>query len=440
MRLILQFMLPVFLGNLFQQMYNLVDTMIVGRLLGVNALASVGATGSLIFVVLGWVIGTTSGFGVMISQSFGAQDEKRMREQLAAAVVWCVLQSVVMTIVFVLFNDRILHLMNAPDTIFEGTRAYMHVIYCGICASFLYNMLAATSRALGDSKTPLYFLIISSLLNIVLDYTLIAIIPLGVAGAACATVASQAVSGVLCFLYIRRKYPLLRFCRSDWERAPQHLLRLMSIGAPMGLQFSITGIGTMIVQTALNLLGATYIAGFSAAIKVQNTVTQVFPAIGVTVANYTGQNRGAGDLGRVREGVRSGLLLTVICAILCAIFVFFGSDPLTQLFVSGDGADEVIAASRTLLHISLWFYIPLGTIFIFRNVLQGLGYGLVPMMGGIFELAARAVGTVLLASPFGYAGICFTDPLAWVSALIPLIPYYIVKMKKIVLESQGQQK
>lgn len=433
MLLMLQFALPIFIGNLFQQLYNVVDTIIVGRLLGVNALAAVGSTGSLNFAVIGLVIGMTSGFGVMMSQSFGAGDDQRLRRYVAVSAELSAMIAIAMTVILLLLNGQILKWMNSPAEIYQETKSYIGVIYAGLAASFLYNLLAAIARAMGDSKTPLYFLIISSVLNIILDYVLIAVIPMGVAGASVATVTSQAVSGILCFFYIKKKYEILRLKKEDWHFSLRMASDLLRMGIPMALQFSITAFGTIIVQTALNLLGPIYIAGFSTANKVQNVVTQMFPAIGLTVATFTGQNRGAGKLDRVRQGVREATILAVIAAAICMVLVYFGGDLMTQLFVSSEeGTAELFAASRQMFRTCMWFYLPLGMIFVFRNVLQGLGFALVPMLGGVFELAARGFGTMLLAGPFGYAGICFTDPLAWLAALIPLAPYYFIQMRKML--------
>lgn len=434
--LMLQFAIPIFIGNLFQQLYNVVDTIIVGRLLGVNALAAVGSTGSLNFAVLGMVVGMTSGFGVMMAQSFGAGDENRLRRYVAMSARLSVMIALGMTVILLAANGTILRLMNSPDEIYDDTRAYMAVIYGGLLAAFLYNLLAAAARAMGDSKTPLIFLIVSSVMNIVLDYVLIAVVRLGVAGAAYATVISQAMSGILCYFYIRKKYRILHLQKDDWTFRGRYAADLLKMGIPMALQFSITALGTMIVQTALNLLGPVYIAGFSAANKVQNVVTQVFPAIGLTVATFTGQNLGAGKMNRVRQGVRDALLIVIVAAGICMFLIYFGGDLLIRLFVSGDeNTAELFAAARQMFTTCLWFYVPLGTIFVFRNVLQGMGFGFIPMMGGVFELFARGLGTYFLADAFGYRGICFTDPLAWVAALIPLIPYYLVQRKKYLMKN-----
>ena len=255
-RLILLFTIPVFVGNLFQTFYNLVDSVIVGQFLGVNALAAVGGTGSLMFLVLGWVNGMTSGFSILIAQSFGAGDDKRLRHCVVMSVYLCAAMAVVMTGGLLVANESILQVMNTPQEILGDSASYVGVIYAGLAATFAYNMLAGISRALGDSRTPLYFLVLSSALNILLDLLLVAVLPLGVAGAGYATVIAQTVSAVLCFCYIRKRYEVLRITREDRAFSARSAGQLLGIGIPMALQFSITGLGTMVVQASLNLLGA----------------------------------------------------------------------------------------------------------------------------------------------------------------------------------------
>ncbi|MEE0420383.1 MAG: MATE family efflux transporter [Lachnospiraceae bacterium] len=428
-RLILLFTIPVFVGNLFQTFYNLVDSVIVGQFLGVNALAAVGGTGSLMFLVLGWVNGMTSGFSILIAQSFGAGDDKRLRHCVVMSVYLCAAMAVVMTGGLLVANESILQVMNTPQEILGDSASYVGVIYAGLAATFAYNMLAGISRALGDSRTPLYFLVLSSALNILLDLLLVAVLPLGVAGAGYATVIAQTVSAVLCFCYIRKRYEVLRITREDRAFSARSAGQLLGIGIPMALQFSITGLGTMVVQASLNLLGASYIAAVSAVNKIQNIVTQLFPSLGVTLATYVGQNVGAGNYRRIRQGVRHSLVLELVFSVAAAVFVYFAGDFFIRLFVQ-DPTGEIRGIARQMFHIVAWFYPPLGAIFLFRNALQGLGDGLVPMLGGVFELIARVGAIVLLAGPFGFTGICFSDPAAWVSALIPLIPVYFFRMRR----------
>ncbi len=430
-RLIISFMLPVLAGNIFQQFYNVVDSVIVGQFLGVNALAAVGSTGSVVFLVWGLVTGLTSGFSVILAQQFGAGDKKGLCRYEGASVWLCGVIGILMTVILMLGLNPILRLMNTPDEIFGETRAYLGVLFAGILITFAYNMLAGMLRALGDSKTPLLFLVIASILNIVLDIVFILYCNTGVAGAAYATLIAQAVSALLCVRHIAKKYEILKISRQDIHCSVSSAKKLLNVGIPMGLQFSITAIGTMIVQAALNGLGPVYIAGFSAAGKIGNIATQPFPSLGVAMATYTGQNMGAGRFDRVKKGVSAGFAICMVCSVITGAAVYLFGPYMMKIFASGESG-QMIEYGVEYLKISAWFYPPLSLIFLYRNTLQGLGDGLVPMLGGVFELAARFGAILVLAEPFGYTGICFSDPAAWVMALIPLVPVYYWRMKKII--------
>lgn len=429
-RLIISFMLPVLAGNIFQQFYNVVDSVIVGQFLGVNALAAVGSTGSVVFLVWGLVTGLTSGFSVILAQQFGAGDKKGLCRYEGASVWLCAVIGILMTAVLMLGLNPILRLMNTPDEIFGETRAYLGVLFAGILITFAYNMLAGMLRALGDSKTPLLFLVIASILNIVLDIVFILYCNTGVAGAAYATLIAQAVSALLCVRHIAKKYEILKISRQDIQCSVSSAKKLLNVGIPMGLQFSITAIGTMIVQAALNGLGPVYIAGFSAAGKIGNIATQPFPSLGVAMATYTGQNMGARRFDRVKKGVSAGFAICMVCSVITGAAVYLFGPYMMKIFASGESG-QMIEYGVEYLKISAWFYPPLSLIFLYRNTLQGLGDGLVPMLGGVFELAARFGAILVLAEPFGYTGICFSDPAAWVMALIPLVPVYYWRIKKI---------
>lgn len=429
-RLIISFMLPVLAGNIFQQFYNVVDSVIVGQFLGVNALAAVGSTGSVVFLVWGLVTGLTSGFSVILAQQFGAGDKKGLCRYEGASVWLCGVIGILMTVILMLGLNPILRLMNTPDEIFGETRAYLGVLFAGILITFAYNMLAGMLRALGDSKTPLLFLVIASILNIVLDIVFILYCNTGVAGAAYATLIAQAVSALLCVRHIAKKYEILKISRQDIHCSVSSAKKLLNVGIPMGLQFSITAIGTMIVQAALNGLGPVYIAGFSAAGKIGNIATQPFPSLGVAMATYTGQNMGARRFDRVKKGVSAGFVICMVCSVITGAAVYLFGPYMMKIFASGESG-QMIEYGVEYLKISAWFYPPLSLIFLYRNTLQGLGDGLVPMLGGVFELAARFGAILVLAEPFGYTGICFSDPAAWVMALIPLVPVYYWRMKKI---------
>lgn len=428
-RLILQFMIPVCLGNIFQQLYNIADSIVAGQFLGVNALAAIGSTGALMFFVTGWLNGLTSGFAVLVSQWFGAKRYDQMRHYVAMSVYLSIACALLMTVGLSIANEPILRLMNSPENLMPDIKAYMGIIYAGLLVTVAYNALAGFLRALGDSKSPLYFLIISGVINVILDIVFIVYFHMGVAGCAYATVAAQAVSALLCLLYIVKRYPILHLKKEDFRVSFQSFGRLLALGVPMGLQFSITAIGTIIVQSAVNIYGAAHMAGYSAAGKLQNIIATVFVAFGATIATYVGQNHGAGKPERVREGVHCTQLMVLVWSVVAMVLVFFCGKYMTYLFVSSSEQD-VVNVSVTYFRTVFWAYPFLGSIFVYRNTLQGMGYGLVPMLGGIFELVARAGIVMLVAGRTSFQGVCLADPAAWFAALIPLVPYYFHIMKK----------
>ena len=428
-KLIIRFMIPMFLGNLFQQFYNVVDSIVAGQFLGVQALAAIGSTGSLMFFVIGWLNGLTSGFAIMVAQCFGAKKEDRMRHYVAMSVYLSVAFAMVMTIGLTLANEPILRLMNYSEEIMPEVKAYMGIIYAGLLVTVAYDALSAFLRALGDSRSPLYFLMISAGINVFLDIVFIVVMGMGVEGCAYATVIAQAISAFCCFIYIVKKYPILHLKKEDFRYSWNSVKKLLGLGIPMALQFSITAIGTIIVQGAVNVYGETYMAGFSAAGKLQNILTTVFVAFGATVATYVGQNRGAGRIDRVREGVRCTQYMILAWSVIVMILMFFFGKYMTCIFVNSSETD-VLAVSVEYFHTVFWCYPFLGSIFLYRNTLQGMGYGLVPMMGGIFELAARTIIVLLVAGRTSFRGVCLADPAAWIAALIPLVPYYIYIMRK----------
>ena len=430
-RLILSFMIPTYLGNIFQQFYNLVDSIVAGRYIGVNALAAIGSTASLIFLVIGWLNGITSGFAIMVAQSFGAKDYRKMRHYIAMSILLCFGFVVVMTGGLLVLNVPILRLINTPADIIGDTAAYMRIIYAGLFVTGAYNAFAAVLRALGDSRSPLYFLIVSAFINVVLDIFFSVRLHMGVDGCAWATVISQGISALLCLIYMIRRFELLKLSKEDFRKNFPVMGRLLAIGIPMGLQFSITAIGTIIVQGAVNIFGAVYIAGFSAAGKIQNLVASVFVSFGATIATYVGQNRGAGNMERIRQGVRSTQIMILIWSVVMFTFIQIAGGPMIHIFVD-PAQTEVVQAAKDYFTAVAWCYPFLGSIFLYRNALQGLGYGLVPMMGGVFELVARAlVVMITVRLELGYMATCASDPAAWMAALIPLVPYYIHVMKKI---------
>lgn len=429
-KLIIQFMIPVCLGNIFQQFYNIADSIIAGQFLGVDALAAIGSTGSLIFFVTGWLNGLTSGFSIWVAQWFGAKKLDRMRHFIAMSIYICVFFVVIMTAGLLIANESILRLMNSPENLMEDISSYLAIIYAGLVVTCAYNALASVLRALGDSKSPLYFLIISAVINVGLDVAFIVVFHMGVEGCAYATVIAQGISAFLCLIYIMKKFDVLRLKKEDFEFSFLTIKRLLTLGVPMGLQFSITAIGTIIVQGAINVYGAVYMAGFSAAGKIQNIICTVFVSFGATIATYVGQNRGTGRMDRVKKGVHITQAMILISSVVLMAVVYLFGKYMILIFVDPTETG-VIQAAETYFRTVAWCYPFLGSIFLYRNALQGLGYGLVPMLGGIFELGARALIVFLVAGSASFAGVCMSDPAAWIAALIPLIPYYFWVMKKI---------
>lgn len=429
-KLIARFIVPIILGNIFQQLYNMVDTIIVGRFVGVDALAAVGATGSVIFLILGFTQGLTTGFTVLTAQRFGAGDREGMRKSIGNAVVLSVFVTVFMTALSMTGMNTLLRWMNTPEDIFQMSREYILIICAGICCSVLYNLQASILRAVGNSVIPLVLLLISSVVNIVLDYVLIVYAHMGVSGAAAATVASQGLSGVLCLIYIVRAVPLLHVSRGHFRLDGDCVKHQMSVGIPMALQFSITAVGTILVQSALNLLGSMAVAAYSVSVKVEQLATQPFAAMGATMATYSAQNRGIVDIGRIRRGVKTANIMSAIYAAAIYGIIFFLLPYIIPLFTN-ENVEVVYGYARTYIGICGAFFIPMGMIFIFRNALQGCGFGFIPMLGGVVELAARGVLAFVAARLTSYVGVCLATASAWFTAGMFLWAAYHVLMRRL---------
>ena len=433
---ILLFSIPLLIGNVFQQFYSMVDTIIVGRFVGVDALAAVGSTGSLVFLINGFALGLTSGFSVMVSQRFGANDEKGLRKAVSSSVVLCSALVVILTTISLIAAKPLLHMMNTPDNIFADAYTYVVIIFAGIITTVAYNMMASILRALGDSKSPLYFLIISSVLNIILDLVFIINFNMRVAGAAYATIISQGVSALLCFIYILKKYTILKLSKEDYKVKKSMYIRHLKIGIPMALQFSITALGLVTVQGALNTLGATVIAAYTASSKALQLVMQPAVTYGVTMATYCGQNLGAKRYDRIKDGVNKAAIISIVTSLIAGfVLIAFGTQ-FVKLFIDNPDA-QILAYSKKVLDISGIFFIPLGLIFIYRNALQGIGESFVPMMAGVAELGARSLVAFTLPSFLGFFGICLADPVAWIAASIPLGVYYYITIKKLLAKYES---
>lgn len=430
MKLILGFSIPLLFGFLFQQFYSVVDTIIVGQFLGVKALAGVGATGSVNFMIVGFCIGVCNGFAIPVAHRFGAKDYSGMRQIVANGAWLTAFFSLAMTAVVTLLCRNILILMKTPEDIFAYSYSYILIIFIGLPATFLYNMLSGIIRSMGDSKTPLVFLIISSLLNIGLDLLCIRVLQMGVKGAAVATVASQLISGLLCLLYMIKKFEILHITKEEWAMNPDHMKQLCSMGVPMGLQYSITAIGSVILQTAVNSLGSLVVASVTAASKVSMFFCCPFEAMGSTMATYGGQNVGAKKLARVGEGLKACLFLGVLYSLLAFVVLYFFGADLTALFV--DSAEsEMLANARQFLTINSAFYVPLALVNIIRFLIQGMGFSTFAILAGVFEMVARALTGLVLVPHFGFTGACFASPLAWLFADAFLIPAYLHVRKKL---------
>ncbi len=435
--IIIRFTIPLFIGNVFQQLYNMCDTIIVGRFVGANALAAVGSTGTIMFLILGFCSGLTSGFAVLTAQRYGAGDIAGVKKSVANSFLLSGVLIVVMTVGSLAIMRPLLRLMNTPEEIFADAYAYISVICMGIIASVAYNLLSALLRAVGNSKMPLVVLVFSAVLNVILDLVLIVFFHMGTAGAALATNLAQGISSVLCWLYILKKVPELTPDKGMWRYYPWATARQLQVGIPMALQFGITASGTMIMQAAINLYGATAVAGYTAASKVQGLITQGNFSIGQTMATYVGQNYGAGEYERIRKGVKSAVISITVYAVAAAFLVVVALRPMIALFFSsGTDIDAMMPYARMYIVCCALFYIPLGYIFVFRNAMQGCGYGLLPMLGGVMELACRLALAIASMYTMNYLMASLCDPIAWLGAgIFTAVTYcYVIRRVKETLQ------
>ena len=429
-RLILGFAVPMLMGLLFQQFYSMVDTIIVGKYLGVSALASVGSTSSINFMIIGFCTGVCSGFSIPVAQRFGAGDHHGLRCFVANAGWLSAIFSAVMTVIVCFLCMDILRWMDTPDDIIQGAYDYIFIIFAGIPVTYLYNILAGIIRSLGDSRTPVYFLLLSSVINIFLDLFTILVMGMGVEGAAYATVISQAISGVLCFLYMRSHFPILRMTREERKFNLRMAKILCGIGIPMGLQYSITAIGSVILQTAVNGLGSLYVAAISAGNKLTLFFTCPFDALGATMATWAGQNVGAGKIDRVKEGVKYALLIGCVYAVAAFVILTLFSKYLALLFLDADEVSTIGNVSLFLFGNSL-FYIALVFVNVVRFSIQGMGFSTFAILAGVFEMFARTFAGMCLVPIFGYPAACFASPMAWIAADIFLVPAFLHCIKKL---------
>lgn len=436
---IMRFALPLVLGYILQQMYLVIDAAIVGRWVGVGALAAVGASSSIMFLVMGFCNGSCAGFAIPIAQAFGARDYHKMRVYVANAVRIAVVLAVVVTFLTCLLCARILRVVNTPADVFGDAYTFLFLQFVAIPFTIAYNLLAGFMRALGDSKRPFIFLVFSSVANVLLDVLLILVVGMGVEGAGIATLLSQVLASALCVLYIRRNLGLLIPHGDELRYDNKRISVLLNNGLPMGLQFSITAIGSIMLQSANNALGTVYVASFTAAMRIKYLFTCVFENIGVAMATYCGQNIGAGRIERIRLGEWSAVKIMLVYFVFTAIVIFPFADFMMQLFVSS-GEREVVANAARFMRVSCYFYPALGLLTIFRYSIQGLGYSNLSMFSGVMEMVARCVVSVWLVPAFAFTGVCFGDPVAWVCADLFLLPAFFLLYRHLgkTLQRRGK--
>ena len=433
--LILGFSIPMLAGLLFQQMYNLVDTIIVGQTLGDSALAAVGSTGSINFLINGFCMGICSGFAIPVAQRFGAESYDSMRKFVGNSIILSDIFAIVITTFVSIFCFQILEIMQTPKDIIELAYSYISIIFFGIPVTFLYNLTAGIMRSLGDSKTPTYFLIMAAGINIVLDIVFIIVLGMSVDGPALATVISQLIAGLSCLIYMKKKFPILKLKRSDLKLGPHHSQVLISMGIPFGLQYSITAVGSVILQTAVNGLGTIAVASMTAGAKVSMFVVCHFDALGGTLATYAGKNVGAKNIPRVKKGVWTAQLLGTIYAVFIFIVLYFAGRYILRLFTS---TDIVIEQAMMFLLANGITYTLLAAVNIFRFAIQGMGFSTFAIYSGVMEMIARILVAFTFVPMIGFSGAIWASPVAWLFAVIFLVPGLYYCCRKLDVKFNGE--
>lgn len=425
---ILLFMLPLALGSIFQQAYNLADAAIVGQTLGADALASVGVSSSVQFLVLGFCTGSAQGFAIPIATAFGAKREKDIKQYFYIGFILLLIIACIVTTGCTLLTKQILQLLKTPTNIMDNSYWYLFIIFLGIPFTLLYNYLAAVLRSIGDSKTPFLFLAFSSVLNIGLDFFCIVNLHWGVPGAAIATIFSQAVSSFLCLFLIHIKFPLLHTTPEAKKWDKEMALRMVNMGVPMGLQFSITAIGSMMMQASNNALGSEFVSALAAGQKINNFAMCPFEALGASISTFISQNLGAKNKGRIYEGLKIGTILALIYSVVAGLVLVFTGYYLGKLFVSSSEVTVLTYTAQYLKYVGI-FYALLGLLYVYRMSTQGIGESRLAIQAGVLEMIARTGASLLIVSKLGYTGICIEDPLAWIFADVYIIPicFYAIK-------------
>ena len=439
LKIMLLFSIPLLIGNIFQQFYNIADIIIVGRTLGMNALAAVGAVSPLFFLIMFIIVGMTNGFSVITGQRFGAKDYEGVRRSVTMSTILSCGLTLAFTIVCAFTMPLILHMMNVPQEIYKDAHYYIQIVIGGLIIANLYNLLASVIRALGDSMTPLYCLIIASILNIFLALLFILEFHLGVPGSAYALVLSQAFSALLCIWYVKKHFPILHFKKQDWifdwKEDYKFALEHLKVGLPMAAQFAILGTSILIIQSVCNSFGPDIIAAFTAALRIEQIATLPMISFGVALAAYVAQNFGAGNFSRIRFGVKKASLINVGLSIVMAFIMHFWGGNFVRIFV-GHQNEHIVDIAHNYLFISSIFYFFLAQIFIYRNALQGLGRAVIPMLASFGELLMRAFAAIYLAAKIGYYGVFFAGPIAWVAASLVLATGYYSTIKQFIMKTQ----
>jgi putative MATE family efflux protein len=432
------FSIPIIIGNLFQQLYQVIDTLIVGRFVGVDALAALGVSGPIGFTLIGFAIGISTGFSVIVSQKFGAGDEDGVRKSIAMSIMATLICSIIITLISILLTRPLLKLISTPDNIIELAESYFRIIVYGIITIMYYNTFSSILRSIGDSKTPLYFLIFSSVLNVIGDIICVKYLGMGVQGAAVATVIAQTASSILTMLFIKVKYKEFWPQKGDWKYNAPIVKRLLAIGIPSGFHFSVISIGVLIVQANLNSFGSNTVAGFGVGVRIEMLLSQSFIGFGLGITTYCGQNIGALKVDRIKEGVRKTFLLTVLLAVVAGFVQFLFSYQISNLFINETDI-EVFSSAVTYIKTVSIFYIFLAAIFVYRSASQGLGSGLIPLICAFQEIIFRVIAIVLFVPLWGYVGICLASPFAWIATGLMAYMFYRYLLKRIEIQVKANQ-
>lgn len=418
------------IGNIFQQLYSVIDTLIVGRTIGVNALAAVGSTGGLNMLIIGFCTGTTAGLSIMTAQRYGAQDYKGVKRSFATSIVISAVITLILTVISVIFARHILVIMKTPASIIVDAQKFITIIFAGIFASMAFNLLSNIIRALGDSRTPLFFLVIGVIVNILFDFIFILGLHMGVEGAGYATVSAQIIAAILCLVYIYRRIPILVLRRKDFKITKKDITDHLKVGLPMGFQSSIIAIGSIVLQIMLNTLGASAVAAYTAAGKIDQLATQVGNSFGIALATYAAQNYGAREYGRISKGVRQTLTVSIIFSLVMGALIIIFGRPLVNLFI-GDQQPQVTALAQIYFRFNSSSYFILAILFAIRYTLQGLGQSFIPTLAGIAELFMRIFAGIILVRMLGFTGASMANPLAWIGSCLVLLSSYFKTMQQL---------